>query len=113
VLARHFHRQTSSRCHVATVNPAIYRIINAIFCTNLEVCSQITALHGVLLRRPPEMGWSKSTRISVMIGLDTIFLIVELGIGYWVNSLALIADAFHMVCSIASFNKAETFAIGH
>ncbi len=43
------------------------------------------------------MGWSKSTRIKVMIVLDTVFLIVELGFGYWVGSLALIADAFHMV----------------
>ena len=55
------------------------------------------------------MGWSKSTRISVMIGLDTVFLIVELGIGYWVNSLALIADAFHMVCCLVTHD--ELFAL--
>ncbi len=43
------------------------------------------------------MAWSKTTRICVMMVLDTVFLIIELGVGYWVHSLALIADAFHMV----------------
>ncbi len=42
-------------------------------------------------------GWSKATRICVMMALDTVFLIIELGVGYYVSSLALIADAFHMV----------------
>lgn len=32
-----------------------------------------------------------------MIALDSVFLVLELGAGYWVGSLALIADAFHMV----------------
>jgi len=48
---------------------------------------------------PFKMGWSKSTRIIVMIVLDTVFFVAELGVGYWVGSLALIADAFHMVRS--------------
>jgi len=54
--------------------------------------------------RPFAMGWSKSTRIIVMIALDAVFLVAELTAGYWVGSLALIADAFHMVIasSIAS-----------
>ena len=43
------------------------------------------------------MGWSKETRIWVMIAIDTVFLLTELVVGYWVGSLALIADAFHMV----------------
>ncbi len=38
-----------------------------------------------------------------MIALDTVFLIVELGFGYWVGSLALVADAFHMVRSLLPF----------
>ncbi|KAL1914074.1 Zinc resistance conferring protein [Sporothrix stenoceras] len=41
-------------------------------------------------------GWSKTTRIGVMMALDTVFLFIELGVGYYVSSLALIADAFHM-----------------
>lgn len=44
-------------------------------------------------------GWSKTTRIGVMMALDTVFLFIELGVGYYVSSLALIADAFHMVCA--------------
>ena len=43
--------------------------------------------------------WSKKTRISIMMVLDTVFLAIELGVGYYVQSLALIADAFHMVRS--------------
>jgi zinc transporter 1 len=43
------------------------------------------------------MGWSKSTRIKVMLVLDTIFFLLELGVGFAVHSLALMADAFHMV----------------
>lgn len=45
--------------------------------------------------------WSKTTRISIMMVLDTVFLAIELGVGYYVQSLALIADAFHMVRSFA------------
>jgi zinc transporter 1 len=43
------------------------------------------------------MAWTKSTRISVMLVIDTVFFLVELGIGLAVGSLALMADAFHMV----------------
>lgn len=43
------------------------------------------------------MGWSKSTRIKVMLVLDTVFFLLELGTGFAVHSLALMADAFHMV----------------
>lgn len=32
-----------------------------------------------------------------MLGIDTAFLILELGVGIAVGSLALMADAFHMV----------------
>lgn len=47
--------------------------------------------------RHAKMGWSKSTRIKVMIVLDTVFFFLELGAGFAVHSLALLADAFHMV----------------
>ncbi|CAK7567690.1 MAG: Zinc resistance conferring protein [Sporothrix epigloea] len=46
--------------------------------------------------------WSKTTRISIMMVLDTVFLAIELGVGYYVQSLALIADAFHMLNDIIS-----------
>ncbi|RDL33183.1 Cation efflux protein [Venustampulla echinocandica] len=48
------------------------------------------------------MGWSKSTRIKVMLGIDTAFFILELGVGLVVGSLALMADAFHMLNDIIS-----------
>ena len=34
-----------------------------------------------------------------MLLIDAVFFIVELGVGLWVGSLALMADAFHMVSS--------------
>lgn len=43
------------------------------------------------------MAWSKTTRISIMLGLDTVFFLLELTVGLMVGSLALMADAFHMV----------------
>jgi zinc transporter 1 len=47
--------------------------------------------------------WSKSTRIKVMIAIDTAFFLLELICGFLAHSLALTADAFHMVrCAIAS-----------
>jgi hypothetical protein len=43
------------------------------------------------------MAWSKSTRIKVMIAIDTAFFLLELICGFLAHSLALTADAFHMV----------------
>jgi hypothetical protein len=43
------------------------------------------------------MGLSKSTRIMILLGIDTAFFFVELIAGYTVHSLALVADSFHMV----------------
>ncbi|ESZ89521.1 hypothetical protein SBOR_10094 [Sclerotinia borealis F-4128] len=48
------------------------------------------------------MAWSKSTRILIMLLIDAVFFIVELGVGTWVGSLALTADAFHMLNDIIS-----------
>lgn len=35
-----------------------------------------------------------------MLGIDIAFFILELGVGSWVGSLALMADAFHMVRAV-------------
>lgn len=43
--------------------------------------------------------WSKSTRIKIMIAIDTAFFLLELVSGFLAHSLALTADAFHMVRS--------------
>ncbi|KAK3310478.1 cation efflux protein [Chaetomium strumarium] len=48
------------------------------------------------------MGWSKSTRIKVMLVIDLLFFLLELGAGFAVGSLALMADAFHMLNDIIS-----------
>ncbi|KAI0383453.1 cation efflux protein [Hypomontagnella monticulosa] len=48
------------------------------------------------------MAWSKSTRISVMLAIDLVFFLVELIAGFLVHSLALTADAFHMLNDIIS-----------
>lgn len=52
---------------------------------------------------------SKEFRILFLIGLDTVFFLLEIIIGYAVNSLALIADAFHMVSLISTFYKLMPF----
>lgn len=43
------------------------------------------------------MEWSKRKRIIVMLALDVAFFLVELIAGIAAHSLALQADAFHMV----------------
>ncbi|KAK5319403.1 Zinc resistance conferring protein, partial [Exophiala xenobiotica] len=48
------------------------------------------------------MAWSKSTRITVMLAIDTAFFFLEVGVGMIVGSLALMADAFHMLNDIIS-----------
>lgn len=44
----------------------------------------------------------KEIRILFLLGLDTLFFFLEIGVGYAVNSLALVADAFHMLNDIIS-----------
>ena len=65
------------------------------------------------------MGLSKSTRICILLAIDTVFFLIELVTGmsdhhpgrattdiltkhpgYAVHSLALVADSFHMVSRI-------------
>lgn len=48
------------------------------------------------------MAWSKTTRISIMLAIDIVFFLVELIVGLLVSSLALLADAFHMLNDIIS-----------
>ena len=48
------------------------------------------------------MTFSKSTRILTLLAIDTAFFLVELIIGYAVGSLALVADAFHMLNDVLS-----------
>ncbi|KAK3330106.1 cation efflux protein [Apodospora peruviana] len=48
------------------------------------------------------MAWSKSARIRVMLGICIVFFLVELIVGMVVGSLALLADAFHMLNDIIS-----------
>jgi zinc transporter 1 len=43
------------------------------------------------------MAPSKSTRIMILLAIDTCFFFLELIVGYAVHSLALVADSFHMV----------------
>lgn len=45
---------------------------------------------------------NKEVRISALLVLDTIFFLLEAIIGYTVQSLALIADSFHMLNDIIS-----------
>ncbi|KAL1959196.1 hypothetical protein VTO42DRAFT_2701 [Malbranchea cinnamomea] len=48
------------------------------------------------------MGLSKSHRIILLLIIDTIFFVIELGVGYAVHSLALVADSFHMLNDVLS-----------
>ncbi|OCL03551.1 cation efflux protein [Glonium stellatum] len=48
------------------------------------------------------MGLSKSTRIMILLGIDSAFFFLELVVGYAVHSLALVADSFHMLNDVLS-----------
>ncbi|PKS12710.1 hypothetical protein jhhlp_000918, partial [Lomentospora prolificans] len=48
------------------------------------------------------MAWSKSSRIITMVVICTVFFLIELISGYLIGSLALLADAFHMLNDIIS-----------
>jgi Co/Zn/Cd efflux system component len=54
-----------------------------------------------------KMAWSKSTRITIMLAIDAAFFVLELGVGLLVGSLALMADAFHMVRKTSQFARLE------
>lgn len=44
----------------------------------------------------------KKCRLLTMIGLTTSFFIIELVVGYVTNSMALVADSFHMLSDVVS-----------
>ncbi|KAK3716705.1 Zinc resistance conferring protein [Vermiconidia calcicola] len=48
------------------------------------------------------MAFSKSTRICILLAIDTVFFLIEIVSGYYVGSLALIADSFHMLNDVLS-----------
>ena len=43
------------------------------------------------------MGMSRSSRIILLLVIDSLFFFLEIIVGYAVHSLALVADSFHMV----------------
>ncbi|KAL8732654.1 MAG: hypothetical protein Q9166_002629 [cf. Caloplaca sp. 2 TL-2023] len=56
------------------------------------------------------MALSKSTRIIILLAIDSAFFLLELIVGYGVHSLALVADSFHMLNDVLSlcWQRAET-----
>ncbi|KAL8655889.1 MAG: hypothetical protein Q9226_002863 [Calogaya cf. arnoldii] len=48
------------------------------------------------------MALSKSTRIIILLAIDSVFFLIELIVGYAVHSLALVADSFHMLNDVLS-----------
>jgi len=44
----------------------------------------------------------KKCRLISMFSLTTMFFFVEIIVGYWTNSMALVADSFHMLSDIAA-----------
>ncbi|KAI9687185.1 MAG: hypothetical protein M1820_010511 [Bogoriella megaspora] len=48
------------------------------------------------------MALSKSTRMTILLAIDTAFFLLEIVTGYAVHSLALVADAFHMLNDVLS-----------
>lgn len=48
------------------------------------------------------MAYSKATKIAILFVIDTTFFFLELSVGYAVHSLALVADAFHMLNNVIS-----------
>lgn len=45
---------------------------------------------------------SKKVRLITMFWLTTFFFLVEIVVGYITNSMALVADSFHMLSDIAA-----------
>nr|OQO10914.1 hypothetical protein B0A51_18208 [Rachicladosporium sp. CCFEE 5018] len=48
------------------------------------------------------MALSKSTRIIILLAIDSLFFLLEITVGYAVHSLALVADSFHMLNDVLS-----------
>jgi cation diffusion facilitator family transporter len=48
----------------------------------------------------------KSTRLSIALGLSSIFVVVEIIGGLYAGSLAVLSDAAHMLTDVAGFGVA-------
>ncbi|KAI9322496.1 cation efflux protein [Dichotomocladium elegans] len=48
------------------------------------------------------MGFSRETRIRVMLSINAVFFIAEIVVGFYSRSLALVADSFHMLNDMLS-----------
>jgi len=48
------------------------------------------------------MHLSRQTRITILLTIDISFFLIEIIVGYWIKSLAIIADSFHMLNDILS-----------
>ncbi|KAK2784205.1 hypothetical protein FQN51_004185 [Onygenales sp. PD_10] len=46
---------------------------------------------------------SRSARLSVIIGISFSFFVIEIGVGFYTRSLALVADAFHYLNDLIGF----------
>jgi hypothetical protein len=57
------------------------------------------------------MALSRSSRIVILLIIDTLFFFLEIIVGYAVHSLALVADSFHMVCSFPFPGRVRVFKV--
>lgn len=64
----------------------------------------IILFHKLIVFSRVEMGryTGKKCRLISMFWLTTIFFIVEIVVGYVTNSMALVADSFHMLSDVAA-----------
>jgi solute carrier family 30 (zinc transporter), member 1 len=46
--------------------------------------------------------WGRSARLGFMLALCIVMFLAEIIVGYLVHSIALIADAFHMLSDVIS-----------
>ncbi|KAF7561843.1 hypothetical protein G7046_g2293 [Stylonectria norvegica] len=61
-----------------------------------------SALQSAIMGFREKMAWRKETRIKVMMVIDIAFFFLEVVAGFLAHSLALMADAFHMLNDIIS-----------
>jgi zinc transporter 1 len=54
----------------------------------------------------PLLMLSKKSRLGIAIAISSCFFIVEISVGFYTHSLALIADAFHVLFDLLSFSLA-------
>ena len=49
------------------------------------------------------MSCDSSSKLVGMMVLSTSYMIVEMVVGNWTNSMALVADSFHMLSDVIAF----------